>query len=48
MTNNNLTSIYQEICDNLMNDYDVVNANSINKLMNNHPKHQSELKKYIL
>lgn len=48
-TNNNLTSVYQEICENmsdeLPDDDDAVNR--INKLMSNHPKHQSELKKYI-
>jgi hypothetical protein len=53
-TYNNLTSVYQEICENISDDLaagDEDNRelvlNRINKLMNNHPKHQSELKKYI-
>jgi len=53
-TYNNLTSVYQEICENISDDLahgDEDNRelviNRINKLMSNHPKHQSELKKYI-
>ena len=60
-TNNNLTSVYHEICENMSDDifdnnnnnnnnnnYDAPTAiNRINKLMSNHPKHQSEIKSYI-
>jgi predicted transcriptional regulator len=53
-TYNNLTSVYQEICENISDDLADGNEdhrelvlNRINKLMNNHPKHQNELKKYI-
>ena len=53
-TYNNLTSVYQEICENISDDLAAGDEdhresvlNRINKLMSNHPKHQSELKKYI-
>jgi len=57
-TYNNLTSTYQEICENMSDDIFNNNNNNndgprgrainrINKLIRNHPKHQSEIKSYI-
>ena len=57
-TNNNLTSVYHEICENMTDDIFNNNNNNndgprgrainrINKLIRNHPKHQSEIKSYI-